>query len=96
MAQQLSRHAGYYLQKITAMTGLTGLNTLTKRLELIMQASEFMYANEVAAEQPVLESTLRYWASVGEGPKSFKVGRRRVWRRSDVEEFFADLEAAAK
>jgi prophage regulatory protein len=29
-------------------------------------------------------STWRYWASIGTGPASFKLGRRRVWQRSDV------------
>jgi prophage regulatory protein len=29
-------------------------------------------------------STWRYWASIGCGPPSFKLGRRRVWRRGDV------------
>jgi predicted DNA-binding transcriptional regulator AlpA len=29
-------------------------------------------------------STWRYWAINGVGPRSFKLGRRRVWRRSDV------------
>jgi prophage regulatory protein len=62
-----------------------------------VQASKFMYADEVAAEFPVTAATLRYWASIGEGPKSWKVGRRRVWRRDGeggVEDFFAGLEAA--
>lgn len=59
-----------------------------------MQASEYMYADEVEAAYPVTAATLRYWASVGTGPKSFKVGRRRVWRRSEVAKFFAALEEA--
>lgn len=29
-------------------------------------------------------STWRYWAHIGSGPRSFKLGRRRVWKRSDV------------
>jgi prophage regulatory protein len=33
------------------------------------------------------EGTLRYWAHCddGRGPISFKMGRRRVWERTDVE-----------
>jgi prophage regulatory protein len=38
-------------------------------------------------------STWRYWASVGDGPSSFKLGRRRVWKRSVV---MAWLEAKEK
>jgi prophage regulatory protein len=29
-------------------------------------------------------STWRYWAHIGSGPTSFKLGRRRVWKRSAV------------
>jgi prophage regulatory protein len=32
----------------------------------------------------VPSSTWRYWHTIGEGPASFKIGRRRVWRRSTV------------
>ncbi|HEY2297978.1 MAG TPA: helix-turn-helix domain-containing protein [Jatrophihabitans sp.] len=30
-------------------------------------------------------ATLRYWRHVGVGPKSFKIGRRVVYRRDDLE-----------
>jgi prophage regulatory protein len=39
-------------------------------------------------------STWRYWAMIGEGPKSFKIGRRRVWKMSTVLAWLADQEAA--
>jgi prophage regulatory protein len=40
-------------------------------------------------------STWRYWAGIGQGPTSFKLGRRRVWKRSTVEAWLADQEAAS-
>ena len=40
-------------------------------------------------------STWRYWDSVGQGPPSFKLGRRRVWRRSSVLAWLVEREAAA-
>lgn len=40
-------------------------------------------------------STWRYWASIGEGPSSFKLGRRRVWKRSVIEEWLAKQRAAS-
>ena len=40
-------------------------------------------------------STWRYWASIGEGPPSFKLGRRRVWKRSAVMEWLAAQETHA-
>lgn len=29
-------------------------------------------------------STWRYWAMLGTGPASFRLGRRRVWRKAEV------------
>jgi prophage regulatory protein len=43
----------------------------------------------------IKSSTWRYWAGIGEGPHSFRLGRRRVWRRSTVEKWLADQEASA-
>lgn len=40
-------------------------------------------------------STWRYWASIGEGPNSFKLGKRRVWRRSVILAWLAEQETAA-
>jgi predicted DNA-binding transcriptional regulator AlpA len=46
---------------------------------------EIMTRLEVAAMTRQAESTLRYWATVGKGPKFFKVGGRRVlYKQSDV------------
>jgi prophage regulatory protein len=39
-------------------------------------------------------STWRYWASIGQGPASFKLGRRRVWKKSIVLAWLAEQEAA--
>jgi prophage regulatory protein len=39
-------------------------------------------------------STWRYWASIGTGPASFKLGRRRVWRKSAVLAWLAEQEIA--
>jgi predicted DNA-binding transcriptional regulator AlpA len=39
-------------------------------------------------------STWRYWATIGQGPPSFKIGKRRVWRRSAVMQWLAEQEAS--
>ncbi|OMC14935.1 AlpA family transcriptional regulator [Mycobacterium sp. SP-6446] len=39
-------------------------------------------------------STWRYWATIDSGPRSFKIGRRRVWRRTDVLAWIAQQDAA--
>lgn len=40
-------------------------------------------------------STWRYWAHIGSGPPSFRLGRRRVWRKSVALAWIADQEASA-
>lgn len=54
--------------------------------------SEIWSTAETAArisDPPLPVATLRYWRHVGEGPKSFKIGRRVVYRRADVEAWLA-------
>lgn len=38
-------------------------------------------------------STWRYWAYIGSGPPSFKLGRRRVWRKDLALLWLAEQEA---
>lgn len=42
-------------------------------------------AQEVSAEYRIPLPTLRWWVQSSTGPKSFKLGRRRLYKRSDVE-----------
>lgn len=46
---------------------------------------EHLVTAEVAAITRAPVETVRYWRHVGKGPRSFKVGRRVLYRRSDVE-----------
>ena len=39
--------------------------------------------------------TVRYWRHVGKGPKSFKVGRRVLYAREDVDAFIAEARTGA-
>jgi predicted DNA-binding transcriptional regulator AlpA len=40
-------------------------------------------------------ATLRYWRSVGDGgPRSFKLGRRVLDRRADVEQWIAEADGS--
>jgi prophage regulatory protein len=43
---------------------------------------EYLSASELAEMTGVPESTWRYWASIGQGPPSQRIGRRRLWKRS--------------
>lgn len=42
----------------------------------------------------VAENTLRYWRQVGQGPQSFKLGRRICYRRDELERWLTEQEAA--
>lgn len=57
-------------------------------------ASDYMLTNEVAKERRIPVETLRYWRANDEGPRSFKIGRRVVYRRSEIDAWFAQQEAA--
>jgi prophage regulatory protein len=54
------------------------------------------YLSSAALEQltGTPASTWRYWAINDTGPRSFKIGRRRVWRRSEVLAWISAQEAA--
>lgn len=56
--------------------------------------SEFCYSKGLQEWTGIPASTWRYWVLTGTGPKSFKMGRRRVWKRSDVLAWIAAQEAA--
>ncbi|MCW2904184.1 MAG: Transcriptional regulator, MerR family [Streptosporangiaceae bacterium] len=43
-----------------------------------------MTTEEVADYFRTVPATCRYWRHVGKGPRSFKVGRRVLYRESDV------------
>jgi len=53
-----------------------------------------LVGRDLAAATGTPESTWRYWQSVGKGPVSFKIGRRRVYRRSAFIAWLAEQEAA--
>ena len=37
-------------------------------------------------------ATIRYWTYIGNGPRSFKLGRRRAWRLFEVQRWLAAQE----
>jgi predicted DNA-binding transcriptional regulator AlpA len=47
--------------------------------------TEILLKRQVAAEYPIPAATLQFYRSRGGGPKSFKLGGRVVYKRSDVE-----------
>ena len=55
---------------------------------------EFLGAMDLEEITGTKASTWRYWASIGQGPPSFRLGRRRVWRKAEVMSWLAEQEMA--
>ena len=55
---------------------------------------EYLGAAELEEWTGIPESSWRYFAMLNKGPASMKIGRRRVWKRSDVEVWLAAQRAA--
>ncbi len=55
-----------------------------------MENNEYLTSTDLEEITGTKASTWRYWASIGAGPHSFKLGRRRVWKRSVVEAWLAE------
>ncbi|MGB8390722.1 helix-turn-helix domain-containing protein [Mycobacterium sp.] len=57
------------------------------------QHGELLNVAEVAKMTRLSVGTLRYWRSVGAGgPESFKLGRRVMYRRADVERWLQEAQ----
>jgi excisionase family DNA binding protein len=54
----------------------------------------YLTTAEVAAWLRTSPETVRYWRHIGTGPASFKVGRRVLYAREDVERFIAEARAS--
>jgi len=55
---------------------------------------DYMTTSEVADLLRTSAETVRYWRHVGKGPDSFKIGRRVLYVRADVERFIEEARAA--
>ncbi|WP_194819323.1 AlpA family transcriptional regulator [Nocardia sp. XZ_19_385] len=58
-----------------------------------MNHDRYMQAQDCEELTGIPAATWRYWAHIGAGPPSFKLGRRRVWRQSVVEAWIEQQEA---
>jgi excisionase family DNA binding protein len=57
--------------------------------EAIVESTQYLTTLEVANRLRTPAETIRYWRHIGKGPKSFKLGRRVLYAREDVESFIA-------
>ena len=56
---------------------------------------KFYFAEDLEELTGLPSSTYRYWASVGQGPRSFLLGRRRVWPVDEFHKWLAAQERKA-
>lgn len=63
-----------------------------------MVGDDLLHTKQVEQEYGINAGTLRYWRHAGTGPASFTLGPRGrvVYRRSEVERWLAEQEAATK
>ena len=54
---------------------------------------EYLSALELEEITGTPASTWRYWAMIGRGPASVKIGRRRVWKKTVVRAWLDSLES---
>ena len=54
--------------------------------------AEYLSAQQLEQITGTPASSWRYWAHIGSGPASFKLGRRRLWKRSTVLAWLENLE----
>lgn len=57
---------------------------------------EIIGTDEVSAMTKIPKGTLRYFRSTNQGPASFALGRRVVYRRSEVERWISEQEQATR
>lgn len=65
------------------------------RNEVAMPETEYLNSNDLERLTTIPASTWRYWAHIGSGPPSLKLGRRRVWRKSQALAWIAEQEEVA-
>lgn len=60
----------------------------------MMQTDEIIRTPDVAKLTGAPVGTIRYWDHMGKGPRSFKLGGRRVYRKSEVLRWIEQQEQA--
>jgi len=58
-------------------------------------STEYLVTKRVSEEYGIPESTLRYYRHCATGPASFRMGRRVVYRRAEIEKWISAQEAAS-
>ena len=59
-----------------------------------LSGNDLMTLAETAAYLRTPVATLRYWRHLGLGPAGFRLGRRVIYRRDDVDRWLTERQAA--
>lgn len=60
-----------------------------------LPSDPILTTKQVSEQFPFLpEATLRYWRHNSQGPASFTIGKKVLYRRSEIERWLAEQEAA--
>jgi prophage regulatory protein len=83
---------------VLAATGTVLLDSFTAREATLTMATDkkILFAVDLEEMSGIPQSTWRYWAHTGQGPRSYSLGRRRVWDREIVEAWLAEQRAAGQ
>lgn len=57
---------------------------------------EFYTASDLEQRTGTKASTWRYWAHIGQGPRSFLLGRRRVWSKLVVDKWLSEQQGGGQ
>lgn len=57
----------------------------------MVAVSKYLTTVEVAEICRTSPETIRWWRHIGKGPRSFKLGRRVLYRLTDVEQWIESL-----
>jgi hypothetical protein len=68
---------------------------LEEAARAVIGDSEYFTAGGLETLTGTPKSTWRYWASIGQGPASSLLGRRRVWARASVIRWLIEQEQVA-
>jgi predicted DNA-binding transcriptional regulator AlpA len=79
---------------VTAKLSVFPYQETTHMRKDIIVESEYLDSLDLEKLTGTAASTWRYWATIGQGPASFKLGRRRVWKRDVVLAWLEHQEAA--
>lgn len=62
--------------------------------EVLTDRPDLLTTEEVAEWLRTSAATIRYWRHLNQGPPGFKVGRRVLYRREDVETWISQQQEA--